>query len=152
MLTRRAARALVCILLSLGLVAPYPVFADDVQLVINNEHIDPKQLTTTELRAIFSMRKRNWQDNTAIRVFVLPDNHPLHKAFCKSVLKVYPYVLREQWDRIIFSGTGTPPTILENVEQLRRTVAATPGAIGYAYNPDHPSSRQTAQGKSEDTP
>ena len=63
---------------------------------------------------------------------VLPDNHELHQRFCKSVLKVYPYVLREQWDRLLFSGTGIPPITVGSEEELIALVNATSGAIGYA--------------------
>ena len=151
MLTARFALPPLGILLCL-LVLSGQLSAREVELLVNNDHVDAKQLTTTDLRAIFSMRKRNWGDNTSIRVFVLPDNHPLHKVFCMSVLKVYPYVLREQWDRIIFSGTGTPPTIVNNVDQLRRAVARTPGAIGYAYAPGHSEHQKSEQGNAEGTP
>ncbi|MBM7422882.1 hypothetical protein [Spongiibacter marinus] len=100
--------------------------------LIAHESVNLDKLNTSTLRAIFSLRKRSWENQTPIKVFVLPDNHPLHKHFCKTVLKIYPYVLRDQWDRVIFSGVGTPPTIVKDIEELRRTVRSTPGAIGYA--------------------
>lgn len=100
--------------------------------LIAHESVRLDKLNTSTLRAIFSLRKRSWENQTPIKVFVLPDNHPLHKNFCKTVLKIYPYVLRDQWDRVIFSGVGTPPTTVKDIEELRRLVTSTPGAIGYA--------------------
>lgn len=100
--------------------------------LIAHESVNLDKLNTSTLRAIFSLRKRSWENQTPIKVFVLPDNHPLHKNFCKTVLKIYPYVLRDQWDRVIFSGVGTPPTTVKDIEELRRIVTSTPGAIGYA--------------------
>ncbi|NKI17069.1 hypothetical protein HCU74_06495 [Spongiibacter sp. KMU-166] len=99
--------------------------------VFTHDSIQAGELSTAKLRAIFSLRKRSWDNNIPIRVFVLPDNHPLHENFCKSLLKVYPYVLRDQWDRAIFSGIGTPPTVVKNIQQLKQAVENTPGAIGY---------------------
>jgi hypothetical protein len=32
---------------------------------------------------------------------------------------------------MVYSGTGVPPTVVESVEDLRRRVEETPGAIGY---------------------
>lgn len=101
-------------------------------ILIAHESVNLDKLNTSTLRAIFSLRKRSWENQTPIKVFVLPDNHPLHKNFCKTVLKIYPYVLRDQWDRVIFSGVGTPPTTVKDIEELRRVVTSTPGAIGYA--------------------
>lgn len=147
---RRTLQAIACTLCLLP-VSPTGMTLE-VQLIVNEDGVDPEQLSTTELRAIFSMRKRTWEDNSAIRVFVLPDSHPLHQSFCKSLLKVYPYVLRDQWDRIIFSGTGTPPTVVDNTEKLQEMVARTPGAIGYSYSTRSPEQRKQEHANVEDTP
>ena len=67
-----------------------------------------------------------------IRVFVLPDRHLLHIRFSKEALGVYPYQLRSTWDRILYSGTGVPPTVVNTPQEVRERVDETPGAIGYA--------------------
>lgn len=91
-----------------------------------------KSLTRTELRDIFFARQTKWPNGDPIRVFVLPDRHPLHVRFSKEVLGVYPYQLRSTWDRILFSGTGVPPTVVNSPQEVRERVDAMPGAIGYA--------------------
>jgi ABC-type phosphate transport system substrate-binding protein len=90
-----------------------------------------KKLTREQLRDIFFARQTKWPDGTSVRVFVLPDQHPLHIRFAKETLGVYPYQLRSAWDRLVYSGTGVPPTVVESVEDLRRRIEETPGAIGY---------------------
>ncbi|MBN2701154.1 MAG: hypothetical protein JXR29_06865 [Methylothermaceae bacterium] len=77
------------------------------------------------------MRRRTWPDDTPIKVFVLPDNHPLHRAFCKKVLRIYPHQLRRIWDRNVFSGTGQAPIEVDSVEEMRKQIASMDGAIGY---------------------
>ena len=119
-------------LLWLVMVCSPASFAETTVKLIAHDSVVLESLNISTLRAIFSLRKRSWENQTPIRVFVLPDNHPLHKHFCKTVLKIYPYVLREQWDRVIFSGVGTPPTIVKDIDELHRIVKTTPGAIGYA--------------------
>ncbi|MGR9105301.1 MAG: hypothetical protein ACU843_00065 [Gammaproteobacteria bacterium] len=89
------------------------------------------RLTRDQLREIFFARQTRWPDGEPIRAFVLPDQHPLHIRFSKEVLGVYPYQLRAAWDRMIYSGTGVPPTVVENVEEMRRKIEQTPGGIGY---------------------
>jgi hypothetical protein len=89
-------------------------------------------LTRTELRDIFFARQTKWPNGDPIRVFVLPDRHPLHVRFSKEVLGVYPYQLRSTWDRILYSGTGVPPTVVNSPQEARERVDETPGAIGYA--------------------
>lgn len=88
-------------------------------------------LSRNELRAIFFMRRRTWPDGTPIQVFVLPDDRPLHQAFCKQILNVYPHQLRRAWDRGVFSGTGQAPIEVETIEEMQEKVASSQGAIGY---------------------
>ena len=87
------------------------------------------------LRAAFTMRLRQWPDGKPLRVFVLPDNHPLHDRFCRELLGTYPYVLRNAWDRMVYTGTGFAPVTVSSEEEMRRRVQATPGAIGYISSP-----------------
>lgn len=88
-------------------------------------------LSQNALRAIFGMRLRKWKDGTPIKVFVLPDDDPLHIAFSKHILQVFPYQLRNAWDRLVFSGTGEEPITVNSEQQMREKINSTPGAIGY---------------------
>lgn len=81
------------------------------------------------------MRLRKWDDGSPIKVFVLPDNDPLHVAFSKNVLRVFPYQLRSAWDRLVFSGTGEEPLKVDSEQKMRELVSSTPGAIGYLSQP-----------------
>lgn len=107
-------------------------FNDGDIVVLTHADVKTGELNLSNLRAIFSIRKRSWDNKIPIKVYVLPDKSEIHQKFCKTILKVYPYVLREQWDRLIFSGTGIPPTTVDSEDELREMVDATPGAIGYA--------------------
>jgi ABC-type phosphate transport system substrate-binding protein len=83
------------------------------------------------LRAVFTMRLRQWPDGTPIRVFVLPDDSELHVNFVRERLSTYPYVLRSVWDRLVFTGTGFAPTLVQSEQEMRERVQNTAGAIGY---------------------
>nr|WP_305909559.1 hypothetical protein [Methylomarinum sp. Ch1-1]MDP4522478.1 hypothetical protein [Methylomarinum sp. Ch1-1] len=89
------------------------------------------QFSREDLREIFFGRRTRWPDGTTLRVYVLPDQHPVHVRFAKEVLGVYPYQLRSAWDRMIYSGTGTAPIVIDTVEQMQTVIKQTPGAIGY---------------------
>lgn len=77
------------------------------------------------------MRLRNWSDNTPITVFVLRNDDPLHTAFTKEVLNMFPHQLQRAWDRLVFSGTGQAPIVVNSMQEMAERVAATPGAVGY---------------------
>lgn len=83
------------------------------------------------LRAVFTLRQRDWPDGQPIRIFVMPDDSNTHDEFCREVLGIYPYVLRGTWDRLVYTGTGFAPTVVHSEEEMMRKVRSTPGAIGY---------------------
>ena len=93
----------------------------------NSQH----SLSRGQLRAIIGMRQRTWEDGAPIQVFVLPDRNPVHVAFCKKILGMFPHQLRSAWNRQVYSGTGQAPTRVGSVEEMRQRIATTPGAIGY---------------------
>ncbi len=104
--------------------------SDSVEVIVH-PGVGVRHLSRNSLRAIFGMRLRVWQDGSPTRVFVLPDDAPLHNLFAKEKLSIFPYQLRSAWDRLIFSGTGQAPFLVNSEEEMRIRVATTPGAIGY---------------------
>jgi ABC-type phosphate transport system substrate-binding protein len=99
--------------------------------VIANASVPADRLSLAALRSVFLIRTTEWPDGSRITVFVLPDRDESHVAFCRQLLKTFPYVLRDIWDRGVFTGTGRAPIEVPNQQELLRRVAATPGAIGY---------------------
>lgn len=93
-------------------------------------------LDRTLLRAIFTMRLRQWPDGTPVHVFVLPDRDAITDRFCREQLGTYPYVMRDTWDRMVFTGTGLAPTVVASEQEMRERIRNTPGAIGYVHGDD----------------
>lgn len=100
--------------------------------LITHPSVDVQSLSQNEARLFVSMRLNQWPNGERLRVFVLPDNHPLHERVVKGILGLYPYQLRRAWDRQLFSGTGQAPVVVSTESELIDRVAKTPGALGYA--------------------
>lgn len=100
--------------------------------IIAHKGVATSRLSVANARAIFGMRQVKWPDGGLIRVFVLSDNHVLHAAVCKERLNLFPYQLRQSWDRLVYSGMAQAPEEVATEAELIARVAATPGAIGYA--------------------
>ncbi len=83
------------------------------------------------IRAIFSMRQRYWSNSEKIKVFVLADNHVVHKAFAKEKLAIFPHQLRRSWNRMTYTGTGQSPKTVNSVIEMIQKVKQTPYSIGY---------------------
>ena len=109
------------------------VRADNHFEIVTYPGVSEKELSVNSLRSIFSMRLKTWSDGTKIRVFVLSDDDLLHQSFSKERLNVFPYQLRSQWDRLVYSGTGQAPIKVNSAEEMLAKVANTPGAIGYLW-------------------
>lgn len=118
------------ILILLSSIIP-EVIAAELVVKLSKGFAQESQFNREQLREIFFARQTRWPDGQPIRPFVFPDQHPLHIRFSKEILGVYPYQLRAAWDRMIYSGTGVPPIVVENVEEMRRKIEQTPGGIGY---------------------
>ncbi len=106
-----------------------------LQELIVHRDIPQPRLTQNEARLYFTLRLQNWPTGQRVKVFVLADDHELHRAFAKQVLGLFPYQLRSIWDRQVFSGTGQAPITVADEAEMLRVVATTPGAIGYLRSP-----------------
>ena len=127
---------LVCLSLTAALL-PKAARAASVTVITSPDRAD-MPLDRNLLRALFTMRVRQWPDGQPARVFVFADSNPLHDEFCREILGTYPYVLRTAWDRLVFTGTGLAPTVVRSVAEMRQRVADTPGAIGYVPSGNKP--------------
>lgn len=99
--------------------------------VIVQAGVELRSLDAVSLRNIYTLRQTRWPDGQAIVVFVLPDDHPVHQRFAKDTLDIYPYRLRQIWDRLSYSGMASAPIEVRNETEMRARVRSTPGAIGY---------------------
>jgi len=84
-----------------------------------------------ELRTIFSLRTLYWSNGERIKVFVLPDDNIVHKAFVKEKLGMFPHQLRRTWDRMTYTGTGQPPVTVDSIAEMIDKIKHTENAIGY---------------------
>ena len=122
---RLAGAALLCLISALGAVSARP------DTLIVNPNVAIESLSRDEARLYLSKRLTQWPDGERVRVFVLPDSHPVHEQVMKTLLGLYPYQLRRAWDRQLFSGTGQAPETVASEWEMINRVARMPGALGY---------------------
>jgi len=101
--------------------------AEEVVVAVNPATPAGEVMARNTLSAIFGMRLRAWENGMPIRVYVLPDNHAVHVAFCKQILGVFPHQYRTAWDRLVYSGTGQAPLEVASEEEMRASLAGTRG-------------------------
>ncbi len=106
-------------------------FAAAEPVAIANPSVDLDAVSLNTARLVFSRQLAQWPNGTEVRVFVLPDNHDVHRTFAKETLSLYPRQLRRVWDRQVYTGTGQAPETVASEEEMLYRIATTPGAIGY---------------------
>lgn len=104
------------------------VFAD-VAVVANNG-ISADSITTGEAKKIW-LGKSKSLGGTKLKVVDLPQGNVSRNHFYATVVKKNGKKLKAYWAKIVFSGKGTPPKILETDADVIAWVAKTPGALGY---------------------
>jgi len=104
--------------------------ASAIEIIANVD--DTGQIkSANDLRSIFSLRTRYWANGEKIRVFVLPDDSTVHKVFVKEKLHMFPHQLRRTWNRMTYTGTGQPPTVVKSVSEMIEKIKNTKNSIGY---------------------
>ncbi len=105
--------------------------------IIANASVADSMLSKQSLRRIFIMRQTKWPVGSPIKVFVMEQDSDSHQAFCKSMLGLFPYQLERQWNKLVYSGLGEAPYVVDSDQAMIDQIAATPGAIGYVmeYQP-----------------
>ncbi|KAF3981146.1 MAG: hypothetical protein HFP81_08325 [Methylococcales symbiont of Hymedesmia sp. n. MRB-2018] len=99
--------------------------------IIVNTSVPIQRNSLNKTRAIFAQQLNYWSNGEKTRVFIFKDDHPLHKQFTKNKLNMFPHQLRRVWDRMVFSGTGQAPDLVETEEEMLEKIANTKNAIGY---------------------
>ncbi len=99
-------------------------------LIICHKNVTETSLSESEITEIFLGKRVQWEDNSKIRPAITKDAD-LHKQFLKTYLKKSEKQYQNYWNRLVFSGQGTPPQRLDTEAELIQYVAETEGAIGY---------------------
>ncbi len=104
------------------------VFAD-VAVVANNG-ISVDSITAGEAKKIW-LGKSKSLGGTKLKTADLPVGNVSRDHFYSTVVKKSGKKLKAYWAKIVFSGKGTPPKLLESDADVIAWVAKTPGGLGY---------------------
>lgn len=134
-LSKRYLAILLFVLIGLVVLTPFPVIGQAPNVhVIANVSVALDELSTSQVRRIFSMRQTFWPDQQAIVVYVLNKEHVIHQSFSKHVLGMFPYQLERTWNKLVYSGLGNKPIIVSSEQEMLEEIRQQPGSIGYVTN------------------
>ncbi|PCM44953.1 substrate-binding domain-containing protein [Marinobacter sp. ANT_B65] len=116
--------------------------------VILNNDADITRLDSASLTQIFAMQIRKWPNGLAIQVFTLPSENDLHREFVVNRLHIQAHQLDRIWNRMLFTGTGKAPAVVNSQAEMVEMIQSTPGAIGYT-SADYPTGSIVTLGDKE---
>jgi len=99
--------------------------------ILLNKEVGITTLDSAYLSQIFAMQVRKWPNGLAIQVFILPSESELHREFVINKLKIQAHQLDRIWNRMLFTGTGKAPSVVDTQAEMIEMIKKTPGAIGY---------------------
>lgn len=88
-------------------------------------------LTAAQVERIFLGKVNTFPDNSAAVPIDQAEGSAIRKEFYYKVVHKSPSQLTAYWAKMIFTGNGRPPEMLDGDAAVRRAVADNPNAIGY---------------------
>jgi ABC-type phosphate transport system substrate-binding protein len=90
-----------------------------------------KHLTAEQAAKIFLGKTSSFPDNGDAVPIDQAVGSPIRDEFYAKVTHKNPSQLSAYWAKVIFTGDGRPPAMLDGNAAVRKAVASNPNAIGY---------------------
>lgn len=107
-------------------------YADVVVVVSAKSTIT--NLTTEQTARIFLGKTATFPNDGNVFPIDQAEGSAIRDEFYAKVTNKNPAQLKAYWSKIIFTGDGQPPKLVEGDVAVRKAVAKNPNAIGYIDN------------------
>ena len=106
-----------------------PVSFAEIAVIVNKKNTD--ELDANYLQMIFLGKTKGFPSAGKAVPLDLPENSPTRDVFLKSVAKKSKSQFTAYWAKLMFTGKGVPPKVVENEADMIDLVAKNPSIIGY---------------------
>ena len=103
--------------------------AQVVTVVAADSPIDT--LSRREVANIFLGKARQFPDGRPAQPIDLPETSAQRSAYYLAISDKHPADLKAYWSKMIFTGRGQPPPVVDDAEAMKNILARQPNAIGY---------------------
>lgn len=99
------------------------------KIVVNtNNHV--KELSQSEIKQIFKIRKLNWKNGNTISVYMLPSASKVQDSFTSKYFSIDSNQFYDEWMQYILNGGMNRPPHFLNERKLIRKVKRNVNSIG----------------------
>ena len=99
-------------------------------ILIANKSLASEKIEPSTLKSVLLGKKVSWDSGGRIVLAVLK-NGPVADEFLGKSVDMSSSSFNNYWRRLAMTGGGSAPKTFESEDELKRFVAATPGAIGF---------------------
>ena len=109
---------------------PVAAPAGEIVVIVNKAN-SMAQLSSKDVKLIFTGKNKKWSDGQKVFPINLPHGSEYRTLFDKSVLNYSPSEIKEYWVQQRIKAKGSPPAVLNSSIGVKRLVSKLPPAIGY---------------------
>jgi ABC-type phosphate transport system substrate-binding protein len=99
-------------------------------IVIVNKEVPSSSLDKASLSDMYLGKKTLWDKNTKVTLSVLKGG-AVHDQFMQNFVGKTAAQFQSYWNKLLFTGAGTPPTAFKTEKEIVDFVSKTRGAVGY---------------------
>jgi ABC-type phosphate transport system substrate-binding protein len=99
-------------------------------IVIANSGVPVDSIDKNSLRDIFLGKKAFWDKDNKIVVTILKKG-AIHEEFLTKYVGKTSAQFQAYWNKLLYTGTGTPPVSFNTEQELVDYVSRNKGAVGY---------------------
>jgi len=115
---------------ALAFIIAFATAAHAAPVIIANKGLEKEKLDVATVKAVFLGKKVAWDVGGRVILAVIKSG-PVADEFLKANVEMSSSGFNNLWRRLAMTGGGTAPKSFESEEDLRKFVAATPGAVGF---------------------
>jgi ABC-type phosphate transport system substrate-binding protein len=117
------------LLVAVFLILPLVTKAEVVVVVAKKTPVS--HLSKEQVAKIFLGKTNTFPDGSKVIPIDQPDGSEVRDEFYSKVANKNHSQLTAFWSKMIFTGDGSPPIVLDDNVAVRKSVAMNPGEIGY---------------------
>ncbi len=104
--------------------------AASYQVIVNSKN-QSSSISKKDLSRIYLKRKSKWENGRSVEVVDQKNNSQVHADFVQDVLGRDPDWVENHWQKMVFSGRSSAPTVKKSDVEVLAYVRANEGAFGY---------------------
>ena len=102
----------------------------DLAIIVNPGY-SGSEISVDEVRALYLGKSKTLPDGTRPKAVDQASDSSVRAEFLSTVLKQTESALNRTWSKLIFSGRGRPPEVLDSADAIKRWIALNPEGIAY---------------------